>query len=161
MCSSVVFITPPTVCLYPSFYQVSNLHLIFHHAVLCIPPPLLLFLLILFIPSHCSLKTANPFIFLSLSLLFLSQVSLTSIFSLFCRPVPFEVDLSVCLCLCRGGGGRGVRGVALTRPPSLVISLRWLSEHTAITKAGTPLLRPALVCVCMSVCVQYGMCLCV
>lgn len=42
--------------------------------------------------------------------------------------------------------------LSLTHPPSLVISLRWLSEHTAITEVATQLLYPASVCVCMCVC---------
>lgn len=39
--------------------------------------------------------------------------------------------------------------VALTHPPTLIISLRWLSEHTAITKAAPPLLLPTYIWICM------------
>lgn len=46
--------------------------------------------------------------------------------------------------------------VALTHPPTLIISLRWLSEHTAITKAAMSLLLPTYIWICMHVSIHYG-----
>lgn len=136
-------------CLFPS----SVLHLLFARleppphlfshrpVVLCIPPPSSF-------PPSSFLNTANGFLFHSVFFLMppRSPPVLTSIRSPVSHLAPFEVDPSVCLWLCRGGGGWHW----------LVISLRWLSEHTAITKVATPLRHPASVCVCTSVSVQYG-----
>lgn len=53
--------------------------------------------------------------------------------------------------------------MSLTHPPSLIISLRWLSEHTSISEVAAPLVCPApRVCICVSsqfaVPIDYSLC---
>lgn len=87
------------------------------------------------------LKHSKHLPFFPLSVFFLLPPRSRSTARLEVNPLP-SVSSSA------GEGVEGKTRVALTHPP-LIISLRRLSEQTAITKVSTPLPRPCL-------CVQYG-----
>ena len=115
---------------------------------------LLHFFLVLLICFHA----ANPFLFFSLLSFSSLPFSPLSLFNL--HPFSLLSSRSVRgrplrLSLARWRWRRRRRRVALTRPPPLVISLRWLSERTAITGVATPLLRLRLcLWVCLHVCMR-------
>lgn len=90
--------------------------------------PFLFVLSLRFLPAYIL------FSFSHLSVSLISPLYLSSIHFLLGRLVVFEAGALICLWPHIEEGRNGEREVALTHSPSLLISLKWLSEQTAVTK---------------------------